>query len=395
MCFSEKEKPAGRTAPRRQPASCVFYDRSNLGDIPAGGFRNLTPAQLAYIRALIADGPGHYIDNIPADVAYGLIACGNEALPFTVSSGRQTVFSVSPVTCYFSYPLLIEGKEFGRRDAPAARLVLRLLERYARFDRTVALNNWFMTNNPTPCVSAAALSAFAAALTCAYPRHLLIVKSAPATDPTGLLAPLRELGFDLINWRICHYWIPEGPLRSKRTKQFRIDRRLLETTPLETGWASELSNAEAARCEELYQKLYIGKHTGMNVQLNRRWFALTCNTGFLDYFTIREGGCIKAFAISYEDPVGINTGFLGYDLDGGRDLGLYRMAVVSKILRGFETGRTVNLSTGVSRFKELRGAAPFAEYEALYYRSLSWPRRALLRLFVRAYNAFGGAIRSR
>jgi|GEM_PF-4285675 len=376
-------------------SECALYTAETVDEIPSASIRNLSQPQLTYISCLIRDGVSHYIDNIPRDVDFGLIVHRNCALPFTVSHRQALAFPISPKTCYFSYPLLIEEKGYGRGNAPVARLILRLLERVVRFDKLIVLNNWFITNNPSPAFSAEDLSAFVKTLTARYPKHMLIIKSVPETDPTNVISSLRACGFDLINWRICHHWRPSGPQRSKRTKQFRVDRRLLENTHLDTFYAKKMTDADAAACEKLYQSLYIGKHTPMNVRLNRRWFSLTCNSGFLDYFLIADAAKLKAFAISYLDPLGVNTGFLGYDLKDGRELGLYRMVVISTLLRSISEDKTVNLSTGVARFKELRGASPYIEYEGLYTKHLSFPARILTPFFVWAYNRFGDGVRSR
>jgi hypothetical protein len=374
---------------------CALYFAETVEEIPWSSIRNLSPSQLSYISGLIRNGVNHYIDNIPTDVDFGLIVRGECALPFTVSHREALAFPISPKTCYLSYPLLIEEKGYAVKKAPAARFAMKLLERSAHFDKLVVLNNWFITNNPTPSFSEEDMNAFVKEITRRYPRHMLIIKSIPETDPTDVISKLSRCGFNLIDWRICHYWRPSGPRRSKRTKQFRVDRRLLEATDLNTFYATEMSDCDAAACERLYQSLYIGKHTPMNVELNRRWFSLTCNCGFLDYFLIADAAKLKAFAISYLDPLGINTGFLGYDLKDGRELGLYRMVVISTLLRAIREDRLVNLSTGVARFKELRGAQPSIEHDGVYTKHLCFPAHMLMRLFVWAYNRFGDRIRSR
>lgn len=396
-CLESRTKPAAFAppAPRRPDDECSIYTINNVDDIPITSIRNLSWPQLRYISALIRNGVHHYIDNIPRDVEYGLIFHRNCALPFTVSRREAVAFPISPKTCYFSYPLLIEEKSYGGIKAPLARLLLRLLERRVRFKNIAVLNNWFITNNPTPAFSAEDLRAFVKTLTLRYPGCLVILKSVPETDPTNIIPALRSEGFSLLKWRTCHYWRPSGAQKSRRTKQFRVDRRLLQNTHLNAYYASRMSEADAAACEALYQALYIDKHTPMNVELNRRWFSLTCNSGFLDYFMIADAQKLKAFAISYKDSLGLNTGFLGYDLKDGRELGLYRMVVISTILRAIDEDWTVNLSTGVARFKELRGALPSNEYEALYAKHLSLRARFLTPLLVWAYNRFGDGIRSR
>ena len=56
------------------------------------------------------------------------------------------------------------------------------------------LNNWWLTNNPTPAFSPAHLRAFTDNLTALYPEHLIVLKSLPETDPTGVLNSVTEAG---------------------------------------------------------------------------------------------------------------------------------------------------------------------------------------------------------
>lgn len=396
MCCACAGFPAPTTdAKNTNNSVCVIYNARTIDNLDEKSVRNLSPSQLTYIKAIVKNGITRYIDNIKPDVAYGLIVCDGWALPFTVNHREAEAFPVSPKTCYFMYPLLIESRDYARKRAPVTRLIIKTLARLVRFERLVVLNNWFITNNPTPQFSREALREFKRALIKRYPRHLLIIKSIPETDPTNVLPSLRDEGFDLIRWRYCHYWRPSGAHASKRTKQFRVDQKLLAKTTLEKSYATSLSEQESKRCETLYRKLYIEKYTNMNVRLTHRWFALTCNSGFIDYFMTRDKDDIKAFALSYEDPVGINTGFLGYDLKSGRDLKLYRIIFASTLKKGAAENRTVNLSTGVARFKELRGARLVAELDGVYSAHLPFFTNTFMRLFIAAHNRFGEAIRLR
>lgn len=394
MCYARAGFPAPTTDSENTNKSvCVIYNAHTIDDLDDKSVRNLSPSQLTYIKSIVKNGITRYIDNIKPDVAYGLIVYDGWALPFTVNHREAEAFPVSPKTCYFMYPLLIESRDYARKRAPVTRLIIKMLARFVRFERLVVLNNWFITNNPTPQFSREALREFKHALIKRYPRHLLIIKSIPETDPTNVSPSLRDEGFDLIRWRYCHYWRPNGPLSSKRTKQFKVDQKLLAKTALETSYATSLSEQESKDCETLYRKLYIEKYTNMNVRLTHRWFALTCNSGFIDYFMTRDKGDIKAFALSYKDPIGINAGYLGYDLESGRNLGLYRIIFAAKLKKGADENRPVNLSSGVARFKKLRGARLFAELEGVHSAHLSFFTCTFIRLFIAAHNRFGSAIR--
>lgn len=261
--------------------------------------------------------------------------------------------------------------------------LLGIARRFMRFEKTVTLNNWHLTNNPTPVFSLAHLRAFTAHLAALYPEHLIVLKSLPETDPTGVVGSVTATGYSLVKFRFMHFRDPTA----KRTKAFRYDQKLLKTTPFKTRYLQRMTSAQAEQCEALYQNLYIGKHTNMNTAFNRRWVALACNTGFLDFFVIEDGDAIKGFVVSYPDANGINVGTCGYDLSATREAGLYRMIVGSTFRKGREENKTVNLSTAVPDFKRRRGCHRVIEYEAVYAEHLSLRTRLSLRLFAALYNS--------
>ncbi len=378
-----RDRPARAPIGRPPAAHCVVYDETTIETLDRASIWNLTGPQIAYLQGLVKNGPRRYIANAPADAAQRLIVYRGCALPFTVVSREERVFCVSPKTCWFDYPRLLYRNSAGRRPAPVLNFLLGAARRLARFEKTVTLNNWWLTNNPTPAFSPAHLRAFTEHLTALYPAHLIVLKSLPETDPTGVIDAVKAQGYALVKFRFMHF----REATAKRTKAFRYDEKLLKTTPLATRYLKHLSGAEAAQCAALYSQLYIGKHTDMNTDFTRRWMALACNTGFLDFFAIEDSEAIKGFVVSYPDANGINVGTCGYDLSAPREAGLYRMIVGSVFRKGLEEGRTVNLSTSVPDFKRRRGCHRVIEYEAVYAEHLSPLTRLLIRVFAQLYNS--------
>lgn len=384
-----RDNPAGasdgRPLPRLTTAdeACVIYDKTTIDTLDRGSIWNLTLPQIAYIQGLVKNGARYYVSNVPPGARHRLIVYRGCALPFTVASREERVFSISPKTCWFDYPRLLYRKSAGRTDAPVLNFLLGMARRLARFEKTVTLNNWWLTNNPTPMFSRTHLRAFTDCLTALYPDHMIILKSLPETDPTGVLASVRAEGYALVKFRFMHFRKPSA----KRTKAFRYDQKLLKTTGFTTRYLKTMTARQAEQCEALYQNLYIGKHTDMNTAFNRRWMALACNTGFLDFFVIEEGDAIKGFVVSYPDANGINVGTCGYDLSVPKELGLYRMIVGSTFRKGLDEGRCVNLSTSVPDFKRRRGCHRVIEYEAVYAEHLPFATRTFLRLFAKLYNS--------
>lgn len=365
---------------------CAIYDRHTIDALQSGAIENLSGSQIDYLSAMIKTGVRRHIDNVPADVDYRLIVYKGCALPFSISSKQETVFPVSPKTCWFDYARLLYEKSFKREPAPVSNFFLATLSKFVRFERLIVLNNWWLTNNPTPSITPEQIDAFVSYLTDAYPDYLIIIKSIPETDPTSIIPTLQCNGFDLIKFRHMHFWTRPAPKQSRGTKQFRSDQNLLKKTELSKYYAGHLTERQSEECEALYQALYIEKHTSMNTQLNRRWFSLACNSGFVDVFVLDDKSATKGFIVSYDDPIGINVGTCGYDQQTPRSAGLYRMLVASTLCKGGIEGKTVNLSTSVPRFKELRGCRRVIEFEGVYTRHLCLGVRLLMKLFIWCYN---------
>lgn len=372
-----------------------IYDKHNISTLRKELIRNLTPAQFDYVSAIIKNGANRYVENIPETVTYNLAVYDGWALPFAVCDHEIKALMASPKACYFLYPVLLEGSDYGRKRAPIAKTILKLLTPFIRFKKVVLLNNWFVTNNPTPTVPPIALEEIRKALTNLHPKHMFFIKSIPVADPTSLVPSLRNQGYSLLNWRYCHYWRPSGPQKSKRTKPFKIDQKLLDKTELDTSYITTMSEEDSKACETLFQELYIEKYTNMNMKMTAQWFLLACNSGMFDYFIIRDGEHMKAFAMTYDDALGLNGGYIGYDQKDGQALGLYRIAFASTLRKGRQEDKLVNLSTGVAHFKTLRGTKPSGEFEAIYTAHLSPITNFLMRIFVWGFNHFGENIRCR
>ena len=380
---SDRKEFVGDAESQRLDNGCVVYDRSNIAALDRQSISNLNPAQIAYIQGLVSLGVSKYVTNVPTEVEQFLICHNGYALPFTVSSREQKVFCVSPKTCWFDYPRLLYRKSVGRRPAPVSNFLLLLTRMVVRFEKTVTVNNWWLTSNRTPDLPEDSLRAITEYLAAKYPKHILIMKSVRETDPTQIIGGLRRIGYGLIKFRWMFFRTPDA----KKTKNFKADRNLLKNTPLKTGYLTYMNNATAEQCERLFRKLYLQKHTDMNTAFNAAWMRLAANTRFLDFFTAELDEKVKSFVVSFHDANGINVGVCGYDQEAPKSMGLYRMLVASALLRGEADLKDVNLSTAVPDYKKRRCNKMVIEYEGVYTEHLPVVTRLLMRFFIWCYNS--------
>lgn len=101
---------------------------------------------------------------------------------------------------------------------------------------------------------------------------------------------------------------PADPKNRKEQNRLRLIKKLLDKTELDTSYITTMSEEDSKACETLFQELYIEKYTNMNMKMTAQWFLLACNSGMFDYFIIRDGEHMKAFAMTYDDALGLNGG---------------------------------------------------------------------------------------
>ena len=75
----------------------------------------------------------------------------------------------------------------------------------------------------------------------------------------------------------------------------------------------------------------------------------------------------------------MTTPIVGYNIKLPQSLGLYRRLIAIVLIEAKKRNVDLNLSSGASNFKILRGGKPYIEYTAIYYRHLSFGRRILIK----------------
>jgi hypothetical protein len=125
---------------------------------------------------------------------------------------------------------------------------------------------------------------------------------------------------------------------------------------------------------ELYQKLYLKKHTPLNLQLNERYFSLALKAKIFTTKALKKDKQVDAFVCWYSNGGLMTASLLGYDTDLPSELGLYRQAFAIVMTEASDLGMPLHMSGGAGSFKILRGGAPCVEYDAVYARHLPYSR---------------------
>ncbi len=279
----------------------------------------------------------------------------------------------------------------------AALEVLGAVARATRFNRTVSINNWLYSTNPSSDLRPAELAALTESLVRRYPSHALVFRSLDAGDGEQL-ARLRSAGYRLVINRPVHIWHPEFRMTRRQREEHARDRTLLRRSRIEIADEQRLvAPGDFARMSELYRMLYIGKHSRLNPSLTPEYFALAIRTGALRAKLLHHDGCLVAFASYFVDGrrgMVVPTA-VGYDTaPHRRALGLYRCLMSVLYTLAKESGLGLFLSSGAARFKLHRGSIERLEYEAVYDRHLSLARRLPWRATALLFRAAAASLDS-
>jgi len=339
------------------------------------------PPMSPYLKALVRNGPGVFLDN--AHVTVRLLAVDGAPVPLVIGEpGPPNADVCSPCSHYALYTI----EEFRKRHPVipswSARLLAagaRALFRWCAVDRVVCVNNWLFATNPHQPFSREQIEGIQRHLVARYPRHAIVFRTVTPRLHAEHSDRLRACGFVPVKARKVYLLDLRGPRPQKRG--LREDLRLLKTGPYEIVGNDQLQPSDMPRLETLYRGLYLEKHSYLNPQFSRHFFEFMWRHDLLVFRALRGDGRIDGFICFFiRDNLMIGVA-IGYDLTLPRELGLYRRVMALLVEEAQRRRVWLHLSAGAGRFKELRGAVPCPEYDAVYLRHLSPRQRTAWRLF--------------
>ena len=337
-----------------------------------------------HVVALQRDGTSHYVGNVDADVS--LLRVDEQLMPVVVArrhGRRNGARPLAAICSERSHYAEYTREEMTKRHPEVAAWLLGLafqpfsaMLRFGELDRVVYVNHWLLTTNPVARFRRDQLSAIVDELTRRFPKAAIVFRGLMPRLYPNQFKLFQGVGFRMVRHR--RVWVVEDcELACRESKELRRDVRLSDQHGYEILSDPEIIANEAERIAELYQGLYIHKHSHLNPYFNPAFVPLTLDEGLLTYRAFRsKDGSIDAFK-AWHIRNGVMTGaVVGYDRHLPRSLGLYRQAMALQSREAARLGLKLVLSGGVGEFKRLRGADPHEEHEAVWDRHLS-PRRKL------------------
>ena len=208
-----------------------------------------------------------------------------------------------------------------------------------------------------------------------HPELFIGVRNLLAGTNSSLINTLRTRGFHALPARLVYEFdLRQGS--SSKSSHLKRDLSALTKSTLATHIQSEISNPEASRIRELYQAIYIKKHSVLNAQYTTQFFLDMVQHQIMKVLMLKNTeGLLIAFAMLYQQDDTLTVPALGYDTNTDIE-GLYRF-LFAAIYQYTQTHRLLlNYSSGAGDFKRKRGGVPRMEY-TLLHAPKAWQRHVL------------------
>lgn len=347
-----------------------IFDESSASEIdfpttPEGNYAS------RFLPPLFENGIQTYIENIEAQLL--AIRVGDHLLPATVSEPQlDNCFVCSPTSFYGGFSKeRVKTIQNPWLKAPLTPLVETLHRglHFSHVDKIVYVNNWLLSTNLYPDLTASEIEEVRDALVERYPGHAIAFRSINQVENGNCYRSLRNAGFRMVACRPI-YFVDAKQDEHFSSRMFKSDEKILRNTEYSIETAETLQEEDFPRIIEIYRKLYLDKYSTINPRLTTEFIRLCKENGILDLRLFRKEGRIDG-VLGFTSRHGVMTSPLfGYDTSLPKELGLYRMISALLSLEAKKQGVLLNMSSGAGSYKTLRRARPYIEFNAVYTKHL-------------------------
>ncbi len=362
-------------------------DRRILDPVQAGNFLRVTghpEAKAAglrpeFLRGLLSADSTRLVSNV--ETTFFLARVDPFCFPVTVNDTEyENSYVCSPYTGMISYSL----EELENIDSVTLRTVIRLLAtgmspllKLAKINRVACVNNSMLSTNLYPNWEGEHLLELTQKLTGHFPRHAIMFRSLNVATTPRLCEVFQSSDYQFVPSRLL-YVIDPADRSILEKRNVRIDYRLMRESPYTIVRHDEFTDDDDARVKSLYDELYLGKYSEHNPQFTTELIRLFRKTSQLEFMGLRNSaGILVGVIATLELNHQFTTPIVGYDFSVPRTAGLYRLLTALVIQKAFDENKLFNMSSGVGKFKQHRGATPQLEYSAIYTRHLRPAQRTI------------------
>lgn len=267
-----------------------------------------------------------------------------------------------------------------------AKVGLSIVEPWFRalhLDESVSINAWGVSTHLYPGWSENTLTELKDRLVVEHPKRALWLRTLHEGYDAPLIEVAQKQGWQLwpsrvvygFDWKISSQWMKQ--------RNNQIDQKLLQKTTLTSLFPKDFNAYHAPEMAQLYQQLYVDKHSRWNAHYTPAYFQHAIEHQWLSFygFADEQGRLIAFIGVFAQDGV-MTTPMLGYDTSLPTELALYRLLMARVLRQSIEQQHYLNLGAGSANFKRMRGGVAHMEWHAFYAHHL--PKRQSVAMKITA-----------
>ncbi|WP_144449726.1 GNAT family N-acetyltransferase [Halalkalibacter nanhaiisediminis] len=354
----------------------ALYDRETIDEMPEPKTKDSCDVK-RFFYPLVKGESTQYIENAKTTIA--LLSVNDILLPVTINEKEyENAYVSSLFSHYISYaieelyllkqPILEKGLTYLMKSVGS-------FLKQTGIDKVVYVNNWLFSTNLQIDLTSTQIKRIVEFLTKKFPEHMIVFRSLSDYLHEDLISSFKENGFKELVSRQVYIAKPWNQLKKRQREHIKKDERQLIQHGYEQIEDIEPTEENMEQIKELYNQLYIGKYSNFNPLFTTAFYRHCMENELFKFIGISKDGKMLG-CIGYWNRNGVmTTPILGYRVDLGNKLGLYR--VLSNLIyqEGERHGLIGHWSSGASDFKMNRGAVSSLEYSMIYNDHLSFKRR--------------------
>ena len=267
--------------------------------------------------------------------------------------------------------------------------------KYIRINQVVQINNWMLSTNLYLKSSYDDLDVLTTQVLALFPEHKILFRSLNQYTNASIIKSLNDAGYIPIPTRQVYLFDPK---RNNFCEKYnnKADAKLAARKGYTVVDHDSFQQSDFSRIEALYNKLYLDKYSQHNPAFKSRILAYWHQTNSIQYYGLRnQSGQLDAVVGIFEKNGVLTAPIVGYDTAVPQKEGLYRQLMSIVIQKSIMENKLLNLSSGASDFKQLRGGVPEIEFAMIYIKNQALYTRWIIMLISKILNFLGVFIMKR
>jgi hypothetical protein len=345
-----------------------------------------------YLLTVLKNQTSSIIKNAIAD--FCLLKIDDQIIPITICDFiPKNTYIVSAYTQYISYTieeLSVIKNQFIRKIVALILNALGKILTTGKIDKCIHVNNWLFPTNIYSPLSKEQIKSITLFLIDKFPKHAILFRTLNFISDSTIINNLQQNNYFFIGSRQIHI-LSRDKLKEfhhRKPTDLKRDEKILHASGYDV-MEDKLTQQDILRMKELYDSLYLDKHSYLNPQYTAEFIGFLANNSIFNVRTLQKYNKIDAFIGCLTRNNITYAPLFGYDTNQPAKIGLYRMLSAIKINLAIENDTILHSSAGAGGFKRHRGHISAPEYHAVHTEHLSIGRRRAWSLLKWIVNHIG------